>query len=316
MKTDPNENITPHPKAIDGIDFVVKERDCSSYPLVSTPSDENNFGKIFNQEYADLNFLDVMRDGNDMFILLPPYVSSENKKNQFALIATAWGHKGSLEHLSDMGAGLYTRYCLGDDYSKSAKDFKEMSELCEQLKNGLYSEKVATDIKRDESPNHFALSLELEMDQEQLTQKIEDCQNRLHDLHQLPKNELNEAAYFKILEEQETYIVQLTTGKIVLYPGRNESGEFYQSEDGKTYCVVKSGAIVHNDKLIANAKFDGTTHEKGINAGLTDTSYSVVVSYEKNWIGSKLIDASEQSLYDAVEAVNKMNGTATETKIC
>ena len=84
-----------------------------------------------------------------------------NKKNQFALIAITWGHKGSLEHLSDMGSGLYTRYCLGDDYSKSAKDFKEMSELCEQLKNGLYSEKVATEVKRDESPNHFALSLEL-----------------------------------------------------------------------------------------------------------------------------------------------------------
>lgn len=99
--------------------------------------------------------------------------------------------------------------------------------------------------------------------------------------------------------------------QIVLYPGRNESGEFYQSEDGKTYCVVKSGAIVHNDKLIANAKFDGSTHEKGINAGLTDTSYSVVVSYEKNWIGGKLIDASEQSLYDAVDAVNKMNGSGT-----
>lgn len=67
-----------------------------------------------------------------------------NKKNQFALIATAWGHKGSLEHLSNMGEGLYNRYCLGDDYSKSAQDFKEMSELCEQLKDGLYSEKVAT----------------------------------------------------------------------------------------------------------------------------------------------------------------------------
>jgi len=83
------------------------------------------------------------------------------KKNQFALIATAWGHKGSLAHLYDMGAGLYNRYCLGDDFSKSAKDFREMSKLCEQLKNGLYSEKVATEIKRDESPNHYAMSLDL-----------------------------------------------------------------------------------------------------------------------------------------------------------
>lgn len=58
-----------------------------------------------------------------------------DEKQQHALIASAWGHKGSDEHLSNMGRGLYNRYCLGDDFSGSAKDFKEMADLCEQLKS-------------------------------------------------------------------------------------------------------------------------------------------------------------------------------------
>lgn len=85
-----------------------------------------------------------------------------NKSNQFALIATAWGHKGSLEYLSNMGRGLYNRYCLGDDYSKSAKDFKKMVELCEQLKCGQFCEEEAMAIPRhDNEPNKFVLSLKL-----------------------------------------------------------------------------------------------------------------------------------------------------------
>lgn len=57
------------------------------------------------------------------------------EKQQHALIASAWGHKGSDEHLSNMGRGLYNRYCLGDDFSGSAKDFTLMVDLCEQLKS-------------------------------------------------------------------------------------------------------------------------------------------------------------------------------------
>lgn len=83
-------------------------------------------------------------------------------KNQFALIATAWGHKGSLEHLSDMGRGLHNRYCLGDDFSKTAKDYNKMSDLCEQLKNSQCSEEVAVSLfRQDDKPNKFALSLKL-----------------------------------------------------------------------------------------------------------------------------------------------------------
>lgn len=57
-----------------------------------------------------------------------------NKKDQCALIASAWGHKGSIDHLARMGEGLYNRYCLGDDYSETAKDYDLMVTLCEQLK--------------------------------------------------------------------------------------------------------------------------------------------------------------------------------------
>ena len=153
------------------------------------------------------------------------------------------------------------------------------------------------------------------MDQKQLEQMIKDCQNKLHDFHQLPKNELNEAEYFKILEEQETYITQLTSSKIVLYPGRNENGEFYQSEDDKTYCIVKSGVIVHDDKLIANAKFDGSTHEKGISAGLADSPISIIVSFDKHWVDGKLIDASVSTLFEVVQAVEKMTEKSQGMKL-
>lgn len=67
------------------------------------------------------------------------------EKQQHALIASAWGHKGSDEHLSNMGRGLYNRYCLGDDFSGSAKDFKLMVDLCEQLKSLKQSKKEGKD---------------------------------------------------------------------------------------------------------------------------------------------------------------------------
>jgi len=62
----------------------------------------------------------------------------EENKNYFA-IATAWGHKGNDNYLIDMGIGLFNRYYLGDDFSKSAKNYTDMRKLCESLivKKGL-----------------------------------------------------------------------------------------------------------------------------------------------------------------------------------
>lgn len=65
--------------------------------------------------------------------------------------------------------------------------------------------------------SQIIMGMNTQINSEELRQKIEDCQNRLHDLHLLPKSELNEATYFKILEEQDTYIEQLTTGKAEMY---------------------------------------------------------------------------------------------------
>lgn len=75
--------------------------------------------------------------------------------------------------------------------------------------------------------------------------------------------------------------------KIILYAGPN----IYQSEDRKTYCVVDSRTIVHNDKVIGEAQFQGDTHENAINRGLENSCLSVVVSYDKLWINAKLVDS-------------------------
>ena len=68
-----------------------------------------------------------------------------DEKNQHVLIATAWGHQGSTEHLANMGRGLYNRYCLGDDFSASAKDFVAMANLCEELKSFKHEGKKGKD---------------------------------------------------------------------------------------------------------------------------------------------------------------------------
>ena len=80
---------------------------------------------------------------------------------------------------------------------------------------------------------------------------------------------------------------------VILYSGSNQNGRFYQSEDGNTFCAVRSGIITHSGNIIGEAKFDGSTHEDGINAGLVDMPFSVVISYEKFWIGGKLLSGEE-----------------------
>lgn len=57
-----------------------------------------------------------------------------NKKEQYILISLSYGHQSKKEILEDLGKGLYFRYCLGDDYSKTASNYIEFKKLCEELK--------------------------------------------------------------------------------------------------------------------------------------------------------------------------------------
>lgn len=94
--------------------------------------------------------------------------------------------------------------------------------------------------------------------------------------------------------------------KVVLYSGNNESGRFYQSEDSKTFCVVRSGVITYDGKLVGEAKFDGSAHENGINAGLVDSPISVVISYDKFWVDGKLLSGDEAAEIGEKAKANSM----------
>lgn len=117
------------------------ERGMLSKILAHIPKDFDIYeADIFGRSITFFN-----RDKHgDYFIETVRRMAEQNKETQpptkeeyFRKIAAAWGHKGTDQHLQDMGSGLYNRYCLGDDYSGSAKDYPLMEKLCDELMSAL-----------------------------------------------------------------------------------------------------------------------------------------------------------------------------------
>jgi len=71
-----------------------------------------------------------------------------NEEDSFyKVIGKSYGHQED-SSLKNLGNGLYNRYCLGDDYSQSAKDFDSFKFACETLKS-------IHDIKKDNNEAYY-----------------------------------------------------------------------------------------------------------------------------------------------------------------
>lgn len=91
--------------------------------------------------------------------------------------------------------------------------------------------------------------------------------------------------------------------QIVLYPGQDENGRFYQSEDGSLFCVIHTGIVSYNERLMGEATFEDGSHEAGIQNVLHGTGIKVNVSNEKQWVDGVLDIPKKTTLAQLVDTV-------------